>query len=72
LAANQGLSIGALSYNGKVGFGLLADHDTMADVGFLARALEGSLDDLLWNGALDNAVAAEPSLSRLAELTAVR
>ena len=72
LAANQGLSIGALSYNGTVGFGLFADHDTMADVDYLARALEGSMDDLLWNGALDNAVAAEPSLSQIAELSAVR
>jgi WS/DGAT/MGAT family acyltransferase len=72
LAANQGLSIGALSYNGTVGFGLFADHDTMADVDYLAHALEGSMDDLLWNGALDNAVTAEPSLSRIAELAAVR
>ncbi len=72
LAANQALSIGALSYNGKVGFGLFADHDSMGDVDYLARALEGSLDDLLWNGALDNAVAAEPGMSQIAELTAVR
>ena len=72
LAANQGLSVAALSYNGKIGFGLLADHDRIRDVDVLAHALEGSLDDLLWSGALDTSVPANPSLSKLAEVASVR
>jgi diacylglycerol O-acyltransferase / wax synthase len=71
LAANQGLSIAALSYNGKIGFGLLADHDSMPDVNVLARALESSLDELCYAGGLDSPVPAEPSLSQLAELVSV-
>lgn len=71
LAANQGLSIAALSYDGKLGFGLLADHDSMPDVDVLARALGSSLDELCYAGGLDAPSPAEPSLSQIAELVSV-
>jgi WS/DGAT/MGAT family acyltransferase len=72
LAANQGLSVAALSYNGKIAFGLLADDDMVDEVDFIARALEGSLDDIVFHGGLDVAVPAEPSTSKIAELTSIR
>jgi diacylglycerol O-acyltransferase / wax synthase len=47
LASNQGLAVGALSYNGRMHFGLLADHDTIPDVDVIARGIEASLDETL-------------------------
>ena len=71
LAANQAVSIAALSYDGKLGFGVLADRDRVPDVDVLTRAIETSLDELCDAGALDSVTPAEPSLSRLAELVSV-
>jgi WS/DGAT/MGAT family acyltransferase len=64
LATNQGLSIAALSYDGRLGFGLLGDHDKMGDLDVLARSLESSLDDLLWHGGLDTVT---PSVAGVAQ-----
>ena len=50
LATDQGLSIAALSYDNKIGFGLLADHDILPDVEVIAAGIESSLDDLLIAG----------------------
>jgi WS/DGAT/MGAT family acyltransferase len=72
LAANQGISIAALSYDGKLGFGLLADHDRVRDVDVIARGIEASMDELCDAGGLDTSIPAEPSLSRLAQLATVR
>ncbi len=46
LAANQALAIGALSYDGKIGFGLLADHDLVPDVDVLSSGIERSLEEI--------------------------
>jgi WS/DGAT/MGAT family acyltransferase len=46
LAANQGLSIAALSYDNKIGFGLLADHTLVPDVECLAEGIEASTNEL--------------------------
>src|SRR5215211_4165685 len=43
---NQALSIGILSYDGSVGFGLLADRDAIPDVGDAAAGLERALSVL--------------------------
>jgi hypothetical protein len=43
---NQALSIGILSYDGKVGFGLLADRRTVPDVADAAAGLERALGEL--------------------------
>ena len=71
LAAGQGVSIAALSYDGRLGFGLLGDHDRIPDLDVLARGVESAMDELCDAGALDTIVPAEPSISRLAELATV-
>ena len=43
---NQALSIGILSYDGSVGFGLLADRDALPDVAGAAAGLERALEEL--------------------------
>ena len=40
---NQALTVGILSYDGGVHFGLLADRDTVPDVGEAAAGLEHAL-----------------------------
>lgn len=47
LAAGQGLSIGLLSYDGGVFYGLNADHDTMPDVYRLASLIESEVTSLV-------------------------
>ena len=44
---NQALSIGILSFNGKVGFGLLADRDALPDVAEAAEGIERAVEELL-------------------------
>ncbi len=44
---NQALSIGILSYDGGVGFGLLADRDALPDVSEAAAGIERALDQLV-------------------------
>jgi diacylglycerol O-acyltransferase len=46
LAKNHGLAIAILSYNGQVGFGLLADPDAVPDVDRLVDHLAASVDEL--------------------------
>src|SRR4051794_36014600 len=43
---NQALTVGILSYDGGVHFGLLADRDTVPDVGEAAAGMERALADL--------------------------
>ena len=44
---NQALSVGILSYDGGVYFGLLADRDALPDVGDAAAGIERALGELL-------------------------
>jgi len=46
LAAQQALGVALLSYDGKIGVGLLGDADAARDLSELPRALEASLDEL--------------------------
>jgi WS/DGAT/MGAT family acyltransferase len=46
LADRQALGISVTSYNGELGFGLLADYDAVPDLEFLAGALRESIDAL--------------------------
>ncbi|HUR85006.1 MAG TPA: wax ester/triacylglycerol synthase family O-acyltransferase [Solirubrobacteraceae bacterium] len=46
LAERQALSIAVLSYDGRLGFGLLADYDALPDLEVLAAALRESIDAL--------------------------
>ncbi len=43
LARNQALGLAVMSYDGRLGFGLLGDFDAMADIDVLAGALEESI-----------------------------
>ena len=60
LPENHALAIAAMSYNGKLEFGLLADYDAMPDLGELAGHFEASLEELL-------AAAKEPAPKAKAE-----
>jgi WS/DGAT/MGAT family acyltransferase len=46
LPENHTLAVAIMSYNGKVGFGLLADYDSMDDIEVLAEGLNASLAEL--------------------------
>lgn len=46
LARRQALGISVTSYDGQLGFGLLADYDAVPDLEFLATALRESIDAL--------------------------
>src|SRR4051812_19973916 len=46
LARNQALGIAIMSYNGRLGYGLLADYDALPDLDAVRGALRGALDDL--------------------------
>jgi WS/DGAT/MGAT family acyltransferase len=47
LPENHALAIAAMSYNGKLDFGLLGDYDAMPDLERLADFFQDSLDELL-------------------------
>ena len=46
LPQNHAVAVGVISYNGKVGFGLLADYDSMEDVEVLSDGINESLAEL--------------------------
>lgn len=47
LPENHALAIAIMSYNGGINFGLLADHDSMEDVGGIGIAIGAEIDSLL-------------------------
>ncbi len=47
LAGERALAIAIMSYDGKVGFGLLADYDALPDLDVVAEGIEASLARLL-------------------------
>ena len=46
LPENHALAVAIMSYNGKVGFGLLADYDSMEDIELLSAGLNEALAEL--------------------------
>jgi diacylglycerol O-acyltransferase / wax synthase len=46
LPQNHALAVAIMSYNGRVGFGLLADYDSMEDVEVISSGIEESLAEL--------------------------
>ena len=46
LGSNQALNVAVMSYNGQLGFGLLADYDAVPDLGVFADGLEKSISEL--------------------------
>lgn len=55
LPENHALAIAAMSYNGKLDFGLLGDYDAMPDLERLAEFFQDSLDELLKASRADGA-----------------
>jgi diacylglycerol O-acyltransferase / wax synthase len=47
LPEQHALAIAIMSYNGGINFGLLADYDSMEDVGYVSRGIEDALAELL-------------------------
>ncbi len=46
LAGDRALGVAVMSYDGRLGFGLLGDYDALADLDVLADALRGAIDAL--------------------------
>ena len=46
LPENHALAIAIMSYNGGINFGLLADYDTMDDVGLIGEGIEAEISEL--------------------------
>jgi WS/DGAT/MGAT family acyltransferase len=46
LPENHALAVAIMSYNGRIGFGLLADYDSMEDVDVIATGIDESLAEL--------------------------
>jgi WS/DGAT/MGAT family acyltransferase len=46
LAGNQALGVAVMSYDGRLGFGLLGDYDALSDLDVLARFLRTAIDAL--------------------------
>jgi diacylglycerol O-acyltransferase len=64
LPPNQALFVAAMSYNGQVNFGLLADYDAVDDVGVIATGIERALAELVEAEAEKSAEPVEAEASR--------
>ena len=62
LAGERALAIAIMSYDGKVGFGLLGDYDALPDLDVVAEGIEASLAQLV---ALAGRAPRPPRLSRV-------
>ncbi len=69
LVRNQGLAVGAMSYDGKLGFGLLGDLDTMPDINVLAGGISDAMDEILWSVGFEEVMI--PSPIHMGELVTV-
>jgi diacylglycerol O-acyltransferase / wax synthase len=47
LAGDRALAIAIMSYNGRMSFGLIGDHDAMADIDVIVAGIDESLAELL-------------------------
>jgi WS/DGAT/MGAT family acyltransferase len=57
LALKQALGIAIMSYNGRLGFGLLGDFDALPDLEAIGAELEGAIDDLAAAAGADERLA---------------
>ncbi|MEX0874841.1 MAG: wax ester/triacylglycerol synthase family O-acyltransferase [Actinomycetota bacterium] len=71
LVRNQGLSIGAMSYDGKLGFGLLGDLDLLPDLGMLAGGVQDAMDEILWTVGHETVMIPEPIPGAMGELVTI-
>jgi diacylglycerol O-acyltransferase / wax synthase len=61
LARNQALGIAVMSYNGRLGFGLLGDFDALPDLADVADALRGAIAALRAAAGVTPATEAKPA-----------
>ncbi len=61
LAANMGLGIAIMSYDGAINFGLVADYDIVPDLDDLAGGLAGAMDELAAAAGVEPAALRAPS-----------
>jgi WS/DGAT/MGAT family acyltransferase len=61
LPENHALAIAIMSYNGRINFGLLADYDSMEDVGVICEGIQESLAEL---DEIAKAASSEPTAER--------
>jgi hypothetical protein len=47
LPRDHALAVAAISYNGRMNFGLLGDHDALADIDVVAEGIEASIGELV-------------------------
>lgn len=60
LAQRQALGVAIMSYDGRLGYGLLGDYDALPDLESIARHLETAIADLGASAGLDPGAAAAP------------
>ena len=72
LPDRHALAIAAMSYNGKLDFGLLGDYDAMPDIDELAGCLVESLDELVAAARRASAPRKKPAATRRKRATAAR
>ena len=72
LPDRHALAIAAMSYNGKLDFGLLGDYDAMPDIDELADCLVESLDELVAAARRASAPRKKPAATRRKRATAAR
>ena len=70
LARRQALGIAIMSYDGKLGYGLLADYDAMPDLGSLAGHLDDAIDDLASAAGVERGVRGTAAATRRADAMA--
>ncbi len=64
LPQNHCLAVAIMSYNGKVGFGLLADYDCMEDIEVVSNGINESLAELEAAAGRPSRVAKPPGRPR--------
>jgi diacylglycerol O-acyltransferase len=69
LAENTALGIAIMSYNGRLGFGLTGDYDSMGDLDVLAGELSAAIAELV---AAARGPGRSPPAGKRARLRAVR
>ena len=57
ITGRQALGIAVMSYDGRLGFGLLADYDALPDVDVLARELRAAIDALVAGASIPQRAA---------------
>jgi WS/DGAT/MGAT family acyltransferase len=69
LARNQALGVAIMSYNGRLGFGLIGDFDALADLADVADALRAAIAELRAAAGVTPSTEAKPARARRSRRT---